>query len=143
VALGGIGLVIGARLTVDGALGLARELGVSEAIIGLTIVAVGTSLPELAASVIAALRRQADLAVGNVVGSNIFNLLLVLGVAGVLVDQSVEARIPGWDMPIMVGLAILPLVIALVAKRTIPRWAGIGLLAIYATWLALDPVLAV
>ncbi len=84
VAGGIVALVVGARLTVDGAVGLARALGVSEVIVGLTVVAVGTSLPELAATVVAALRRQADLAVGNVVGSNIFNLLLVGGVCATL-----------------------------------------------------------
>jgi cation:H+ antiporter len=84
VAVGAVGLVIGAQWTVDGATGLARALGVSDTLIGLTIVAVGTSLPELTASVMAALRGHTDLAVGNVVGSNILNLCLVLGVTGVL-----------------------------------------------------------
>jgi len=84
VVVGAIGLVIGAQWTVSGATGLARELGVSDTLIGLTIVAVGTSLPELTASVMAALRGHTDLAVGNVVGSNILNLCLVLGVTGVI-----------------------------------------------------------
>ena len=84
VFAGAIGLVLGAQLTVNGATGLARTLGVSDTLIGLTLVAVGTSLPELAASVVAALRGQTDLAVGNVVGSNILNLCLVLGATGSL-----------------------------------------------------------
>lgn len=78
-AVGLVTLVYGAQLTVDGAVGLARAMGVSEAIIGLTIVAIGTSLPELAASLVATAKGHPDLAIGNVVGSNIFNLLLVLG----------------------------------------------------------------
>lgn len=84
IVVGAIGLVIGAKFTVDGATGMARALGVSEALIGLTLVAVGTSLPELTASAMAALRGHTDLAIGNVVGSNILNLCLVLGVTGVL-----------------------------------------------------------
>jgi cation:H+ antiporter len=84
VVLGAAALVAGARLTVDGATGVALALGISETLIGLTVVAIGTSLPELTASVVAALRGQTDLAVGNVVGSNILNLCLVLGATGVM-----------------------------------------------------------
>lgn len=84
VGMGAIGLVVGAELTVEGATGLAVTLGVSDTLIGLTLVAIGTSLPELTASVVAALRGHTDLAVGNVVGSNILNLCLVLGATGVL-----------------------------------------------------------
>ena len=84
IAAGAVGLVIGAQLTVKGATGVAVALGVSDTLIALTIVAIGTSLPELTASVVAALRGQTDLAVGNVVGSNILNFCLVLGATGVL-----------------------------------------------------------
>ena len=137
LALGAV--VGGAELFTEGATAAATALGVSSTVIGLKLVAVGTSLPELATAIAAARARKTDLVIGNVIGSNIFNLLLVLGIAGVLVDQSVEARIPEFDMPIMLGLAIVPLIIALVAKRTIGRAAGLALVAIYATWLIVSP----
>ena len=136
-------VVGGANLFTEGASAAAAAMGVSKTVIGLKLVAVGTSLPELATALAAARAHKTDLVLGNIIGSNIFNLLMVLGVAGVLVDQSVEARIPGFDMPVMVGLAVLPLVIALVAKRRIPRAAGILLLSIYLIWLVMDPYLAV
>ncbi len=85
MTIGGlVALVIGARLLVDAATTLAREIGISEAVIGLTVVAVGTSLPELATSVIAAIRRQTEIAVGNIVGSNIFNIFGILGLAALI-----------------------------------------------------------
>jgi cation:H+ antiporter len=79
-----IGLPIGADLLVDGAVNIARVFGVSEAVIGLTLVAIGTSLPELATTLAAAIRREADVALGNVIGSNVFNLLGIIGVAGLV-----------------------------------------------------------
>ncbi len=84
ICVGLFGLMSGGQLIVSGAVSLARFLGVSEAVIGLSVVAVGTSLPELATSVIAARRGNADIAVGNVVGSNIFNVLFVLGISAVI-----------------------------------------------------------
>ncbi len=86
-----VGLPIGASLLVDGSVNIARVMGVSETVIGLTLVAIGTSLPELATSVAAAFRKQADVAMGNVIGSNVFNLLGIIGVAG-LVGQSCRFR---------------------------------------------------
>ncbi|HRP87374.1 MAG TPA: calcium/sodium antiporter, partial [Gammaproteobacteria bacterium] len=96
--LGGLGLLIaGSRVLIIGAVGLAEEFGVSEAVIGLTLVAVGTSLPELTVGVMAALRRHADVAVGNILGSNIFNLLGILGVAALVEPLAVNPRILAFD----------------------------------------------
>jgi cation:H+ antiporter len=129
-------LVIGARLLVTSATDIARTFGISEAVIGLTIVAVGTSLPELATSVIAAMRRQTEIAVGNVVGSNIFNIFGILGVTAMIAPIPSEARFAAIDMPWVAGTAIgLTLVAALAGG--IPRLAGAALLAVYAAYVAL------
>jgi cation:H+ antiporter len=120
----------GATLFKEGAVELAQWLGVSSTVIGLTVVALGTSLPELATSIAAARAGKSDLALGNVVGSNIFNLLLVLGVSSVLADQRVEPRVPRLDGPLMLLLA-LALWIPAAAKRRIGRVAGVALVAVY------------
>ncbi len=132
----------GAELFKTGAITLAEDLGVSKVVIGSTLVALATSLPELATAIAAARAHKADLVLGNVIGSNIFNLLLVLGTAGVLVDQVVEDSVPNVMMPLMLGLAILPLIIAVVAKRRIGRLAGILLLAIYFGFITWSTVTA-
>ena len=105
-ATGIVGLVLGGEITVNGAVGVARHLGVSEALIGLSLVAIGTSLPELVAAVMASLRGHVDLAVGNVVGSNIFNLLVVLGVTATIEPVAVPAGGLG-DLAVLVGLSTL------------------------------------
>ena len=123
VLLGLIGLYLGGELTVSGASALARSAGLSEAVIGLTVVAVGTSLPELVTSLIAARRGQFDIAVGNVVGSNIFNLLLILGVTSTLAP----VRVPegGFaDLALLVVLSVLLLPLAATHRRRIVRWEG-------------------
>ena len=97
-------LVFGARLLVDNATSIARRLGVGEAVIGLTIVAAGTSLPELATSVVAALRRQTDIAIGNIVGSNIFNVLGIAGIAGLCAPID-PAGISWRDLGVMLATA--------------------------------------
>ncbi|WP_084862917.1 calcium/sodium antiporter [Salibaculum halophilum] len=107
LALGLIGLPLGADLLVDGASNIAREFGVSETAIGLTLVAVGTSLPELATTVMAALRRQADVALGNVIGSNMFNLLGIIGVAALVGDIPVDAEILRFDLWVMLGASLI------------------------------------
>jgi cation:H+ antiporter len=139
----GLGLlVLGARWLVDAAVQTATWLGVSELVIGLTIVAAGTSLPEVATSVLAAFKGQRDIAVGNVVGSNIFNVLAVLGLAGVMAPSGVSVA-PGaltFDMPIMVAVAVATLPIA-VSGYAIVRWEGALLLlyyVAYTTYLVLD-----
>ncbi len=136
VLAAGLGiLVFGSRLFVDGATTLAKTLGVSDAVIGLTVVAAGTSLPELATSVVAALRKQSDIAIGNVVGSNIFNVLCILGVTASVspIDASgIELR----DGCVMVLLSIILLPFALTGRR-ISRVEGAVFVGIYAVYLFL------
>lgn len=130
----GLGLLVGgSRLFVDGALVIARSFGVSEAILGLTIVAAGTSLPELATSIVAAFRRQADIAVGNILGSNIFNVLGVLGTTAIVRPLRPEGLTP-LDLAVMVGLAVV-LVPLIVTGRRLERWEGAVLLAVYGGYL--------
>jgi cation:H+ antiporter len=129
-------LVIGARFLVDSATEIARAFGVSEAVIGLTVVAVGTSLPELATSVIAAIRRQTDIAVGNIVGSNIFNIFGILGLTALITPIPVEARFVSVDMYWVAATAIGLSVIA-AAMGGLPRLAGALLLGGYAAYVAL------
>jgi cation:H+ antiporter len=133
LALGLIVLVVGSRLLVDNAVALARLLGVSEAVIVLTIVAAGTSLPELATSVVAALKKQPDIALGNVVGSNLHNLLAILGVSALVAPL----HAPGlrlFDVSVMVGaaLVLLPL---MWSRFVVTRWEGAGLVALYGGFL--------
>ena len=127
-------LVAGAKLTVAGATGMALALGVSDALIGLTLVAVGTSLPELAASLVAAFRGKADLAVGNVVGSNILNLLLVLGITGVVEPIPVPE---GGEVDLLAcGLfSVLLLGVSSTYGGRIVRWEGALLLVGYLAFL--------
>jgi len=118
-------LVLGARWLVDGAIVMARSLGISELIIGLTIVAAGTSLPEVATSVIASIRGERDIAVGNIVGSNIFNILAVLGLAATVAPAGVNVSTAAleFDIPVMVAVAIACLPI-FVSGHLIARWEG-------------------
>jgi cation:H+ antiporter len=135
MALLGLGLLIGgARLLVDGAITLAQSLGVSEAVIGLTIVAAGTSLPELAASAVAALRRQADVAVGNVLGSNIYNLLGIGGATALLAPTAVPPEVARFDSPLMAA-ACLVLLLFLATGRRLSRAEGAALLLAYAAYV--------
>jgi cation:H+ antiporter len=131
------GLVLGANWLVTGASGMARILGISELVIGLTVVAVGTSLPELATSIAATLRGERDLAIGNVIGSNLFNLLLVLGVGAALVPQglTVPSSSISFDIPVMIAVtaACLPLFFS---GYIISRGEGFVLLVYYAAYTA-------
>lgn len=137
MTLGGlVALVVGARLLVDSASEIARTFGVSEAVIGLTVVAVGTSLPELATSVIAALRRQTDIAVGNVIGSNIFNIFSILGITALITPIPADPRFATVDMLWVAGTSVALVVLALTLKG-VPRWAGFGLLAVYALYVGM------
>ncbi len=135
VAGGLVLLVFGARLFLDAAIAIARDLGVSELVIGLTIVAAGTSLPEVATSIVAAIKGERDIAVGNVVGSNIFNILAVLGVSGLVAGDGVgvaEAALR-FDIPVMiaVALACFPLFFT---GHVISRWEGALFLAYYVAY---------
>jgi len=134
--LGGLAiLVLGSRLLVDNAVSLASELGVSEAVIGLTIVAAGTSMPELATSVVAAFRGQSDIAVGNVIGSNVFNILGILGVASVT-HPLTATGIADMDYVAMIAFTVLLLPL-LYTGRTLHRIEGVVLLAMYGGYLYL------
>ncbi len=135
VIVGVGGLVLGARLVVSGAGGLALLLGVSHRVIGLTIVAVGTSLPELATAIIAARRRQADLAVGNIVGSNIFNIFFVAGTTASISPLSVSSEIIQLDGPVMIVASVLFIPLAY-SGRLLSRWEGGLLLFAYGGYLA-------
>jgi cation:H+ antiporter len=135
---GGLGLlVLGARWLVEAATAMARAIGLSELLIGLTIVAAGTSLPEVATSIVAALRGQRDIAVGNVVGSNLFNLMAVLGLAALVSPEgiAVSAQALAVDLPVMVlvALACLPVV---ASGRRIDRGEGALLLLGYVGYLS-------
>lgn len=129
-----IALMIGARFLVDGAVSIARGYGISEAFIGLTIVAVGTSLPELATSLIAALRRQSEIAIGNIVGSNIFNLLGILGLTAVIAPVPVAPRFLSFDLPILIAVSLV-LTLLLLTRPVIGRGVGIAMLLAYAAYV--------
>jgi len=128
-------LVIGARWLVNGAVAMARSLGLSELIIGLTIIAAGTSLPEVATSVIATLRGERDIAVGNVVGSNIFNILAVLGLTATFAPNGVAVPSAAlrFDIPFMIAVSIACLPIFFTGYR-IARWEGVLFLAYYVAY---------
>ncbi|HEU5100025.1 MAG TPA: sodium:calcium antiporter, partial [Roseiflexaceae bacterium] len=135
-------LTLGARWLVDGAVAFATLIGVSELIIGLTIVAVGTSLPEIAASVVASLRGERDIAIGNVVGSCIFNILSVMGITSLLAPAgiSVPPAVLSFDLPIMLAVAIASLPIAF-HGAAILRWEGglfVGYYLAYTLYLVLN-----
>ncbi|TFZ03356.1 calcium/sodium antiporter [Ramlibacter rhizophilus] len=130
-------LVFGARALVDAAVALARLFGLSELVIGLTIIAAGTSLPEVAASVLAAIRGQRDIAVGNVVGSNIFNVLGVLGVSSLVAPEAlpVAPAMLNADLPVLIGIGIACLPIFFTGN-VIARWEGALFLAFYVAYTA-------
>jgi cation:H+ antiporter len=132
VIVGLLVLVIGSDWLVDGAVAIARSWGVSELVIGLTIVAAGTSMPEVAASIIASLRAQRDIAVGNVVGSNLFNILVVLGLTAVFAPNGVEVPMAAFsfDIPVMIAAAVACLPIFF-SGRIIARWEGALFLGYY------------
>lgn len=138
----GLGLlVLGSNWLVDCAAAIAQNLGVSDLVIGLTIVAVGTSLPELATSVVASIRNERDIAVGNVIGSNLFNLLAVMGVAGIVSPSGIAVSTSALhlDLPVMLAAATACLPIFLSGRR-ISRNEGVLLLGgylVYATYLLL------
>lgn len=139
LTVGGLAVVmLGADLLVTAAIELARSSGVSESVIGLTIVAVGTSLPELATSLIAAFRKQADIALGNILGSNIYNVLGILGTTALVEPVDMPDDIASTDVWVMVGATLLLMVFATTGKR-ICRLEGAGFLALYGGyigWLA-------
>ncbi|MFN3810282.1 MAG: calcium/sodium antiporter [Roseateles asaccharophilus] len=133
-------LVGGAELLVRGAGKLALSLGISPLVVGLTIVSIGTSAPEVAISLGSALQGQADLALGNVLGSNIFNVLFILGVSAVILPLSVNAQIVRQEIPVMIGASLL--LLPLMLDGVVNRWEGLlmlGLMAAYIVHLVRSP----
>ena len=135
IMVGLVGLVVGGELIVKSAVNIAMRLGVSEAVIGLTVVALGTSLPELATSVIAAFKHNADIALGNVIGSNIFNVFFVLSTSAVIRPLPAYEGIELDALMVTTGSIIVWLAIKTNKERKIQRWAGALLLIIYALYL--------
>jgi len=127
-------MALGSRLFVTGAVDLARLLQVREAVIGLTILAAGTSLPELAASLMAAWRKQPDIAIGNVIGSNVYNILAILGISGVVKPPLDGLGVGLTDTLVMIGISLVLLVIAWTGFQ-LKRWEGSVLLSVYAGYL--------
>ncbi|QFT82817.1 Inner membrane protein YrbG [Roseovarius sp. THAF27] len=134
LALGLVGLPLGADLLVDNASIIAREFGVSDAVIGLTLVALGTSLPELATTVMAALRKQADVALGNVIGSNMFNLLAIIGITSFVGTIPVDPEFLEFDLWVMLGASLL-LIPFVFLGRDINRLWGIALTVLYVIYV--------
>ncbi|MGB0960790.1 MAG: calcium/sodium antiporter [Halocynthiibacter sp.] len=133
MVLGLIGLPLGADLLVDSSVNIAREFGISETVIGLTMVAIGTSLPELATTVMAALKKQADVALGNVIGSNMFNLLAIIGVTTFVGDIPVAENFLCFDLWVMLASSLLLIPFVLMGKNITRRWGFIltGLYGLY------------
>lgn len=139
LVIGLAALMISSKMLVWGASSIAQAFGISDLVIGLTIVAIGTSLPELAASVASALKGHHDIAIGNIIGSNIFNLLAVLPIPGIIAPLVIDSSVVERDYMTMLGLTVgLVLIIALSYKKgSIPRFTGVILLAAYIAYMAL------
>ncbi|MCK5391233.1 MAG: calcium/sodium antiporter [Deltaproteobacteria bacterium] len=133
IVLGLTGLVIGARLVVDSAIFIARIAGVSELVISITAVAIGTSLPELSTTIIAAIRKEHDIIVGNIIGSNIFNIG-ILGVVSMVHPVTVDSSLLRFEFPVMIFFSVLLLPLMITGKR-VGRLEGLLLLALYAGFI--------
>ncbi|MFC3615084.1 calcium/sodium antiporter [Lutimaribacter marinistellae] len=136
VGTGLVALALGAQWLVQGASELARAAGLSEAVIGLTVVAVGTSLPELATSIVAAWRRNADIALGNVVGSNLFNILGILGITALIAPIPAAPRFAATDVPVALAAAVA-LAFVLWRSGAIGRLIGAGALVTYSAYIVI------
>jgi len=132
---GGVGLALGGKWVVDGALEIGRSLGASEALMGLTVVAVGTSLPEIVTSAVAAHRKKADIAVGNVVGSNIFNIFWVLGVVSVIRPIHFSPALNMDILAVIIATALLFVFLFVGKRHTLTRREGLGFILIYGVYL--------
>lgn len=136
--IGGLaGLLVGSDLLVSGGVSIARDAGVDEAVIGLTLVALGTSLPELATCVAAIIRRRADVVLGNILGSNIFNLLGVLGLASMIAPLTLPAQILSFDLQVMIAVTLGVLFLLRTGWR-LDRWEGGVLLSVYVSYVAVQ-----
>lgn len=135
VCAGLIGLTLGGKLIVDGAIVMAKKLGMSESLIGLTVVAVGTSLPELATSAVAAYRRNVEIAVGNIVGSNIFNVFFVLGMSSIIKPLPFQTR-NNLDIGVVILSSLLLFLFMFTGKkRSLDRWEGAVFLVLYGAYI--------
>lgn len=139
VLFGLVGLISGAKFLVSGGVSIARMIGISEWFIGITIVAIGTSLPEIVASIMAARRGQGEMAIGNIFGSNIFNILMVLGITSVIHPLNIQEPIHP-DLNIAVGITILLLVLLLLGKYFLKKLGGIVLLSTYCLYITLKGI---
>jgi cation:H+ antiporter len=129
-----VGLAKGAQMVVQSAIIMARGIGLTEAFIGISVVALGTSLPELATSAVAASRGESELSVGNVIGSNIFNICLVMGTVGVLNPMVVEKNLMTFEFPFMVFIALILALIAL-GKGGMGRKTGFGFILFFVFYI--------
>lgn len=132
---GCVGLALGAKLLVDGAVTIAENMGISERIISLTVIAFGTSVPELTTSLVATFKKQSDISIGNLIGSNIFNILGIIGVTALVTDIPVNESTLSFDIFWMLGISILVLPF-MISKFQVRRIEGIILLALYFAYLA-------
>ena len=137
ILIGLAGLILGGRLVVDNAVKLAQEWGISQKVIGLTIVAAGTSLPELATSVVAAIKKNNDIAVGNIIGSNIFNIFLILGVSAVIRPLPFDRTFNGDMYFLALGTILLFAVMFTGGRKKLDRWEAALLLAAYIAYTVL------
>jgi len=129
-ALGLVGLVVGGQLTIRGAIGLARTFGISEVIIGLTVVAIGTSLPELFTSIVAVIKKEDEISIGNIIGSNLFNTAFVLGIVPMIHSLNIDRSVIRFENPLMLVVTVL-FAVFLFIGRGLSRLEGIMLLLIY------------
>jgi len=136
IVLGIVGLTLGGKWVVDGAIGLALALGVSQSLVGLTVVAIGTSLPELSTSAVAAFRGKSDIAIGNVVGSNIFNVLWILGISAAIKPLPFMAS-NNSDLFMVIFASVLLFLFMFIGKRHIlERWQGLIFVLVYISYVA-------
>ena len=137
LVIGCVGIIIGAKLLVDSAVDIARTLNISETVIGSTLIAFGTSVPELAVSLTAILRKHSDISIGNILGSNIFNILLVIGAASIVNPLAVDNILINTNIPIMV-IVVAMLLIFMAIGNKLKRWQGGFFVAIYVAFLVLN-----
>ncbi len=133
--LGLVAVILGAKLLVTGAIDIATALGVSETVIGITMVAIGTSMPELATTVVAAIRRHNDVALGNIIGSNIFNTLGILGAVALMRPLALPMEVLAMDLWVMGGVTLV-FVLAVISLQSIRRPIAIGFFAVYALYIS-------
>lgn len=134
---GCIGVFLGSKLLVDSAVDIAQTFGISQSVIGSTLIAFGTSVPELAVSMTAILKRFEDISIGNIIGSNIFNILWVIGVAALVANLAVDEILLYTNIPIMLIVSAL-LLIFMAVRGKLERWQGIIFVAIYVVFIFLN-----